>query len=99
MKHLVDPKATPIGCLPAALLRDNCPCADCRDPASGQRLIAITDLAPQLSVTATAEQADGIRITFGPDGHQAVFSREWLANLTAPTVAGRSEDTCQYNDT
>ncbi|HEY2080793.1 MAG TPA: TauD/TfdA family dioxygenase [Streptosporangiaceae bacterium] len=92
MKHLVDPQTTSIGCLPAAWLRDNCPCADCRDPVSGQRLIAITDLAPQLSVTATAEEADGLRITFGPDGHQAVFSREWLASLTAPAVAGRSED-------
>jgi len=93
MKHLVNPPATSIGGLPAAMLRDNCPCADCRDPVSGQRLIAITDLAPQLSVTATAEEADGLRITFGPDGHQAVFSREWLASLTTPSVAGRSEDT------
>ena len=95
MKHLVDPRAMSVAGLPAALLRDNCPCADCRDPGSGQRLIAITDLAPQLSVTATAEEADGLRITFGPDGHQAVYSREWLASLTAPTVAGRSEDTRQ----
>jgi gamma-butyrobetaine dioxygenase len=95
MKHLVDPQATSIGGLPVAMLRDNCPCADCRDPVSGQRLVAITDLAPQLSVTATAEEAGGLRITFGPDGHQAVFSGEWLASLTAPTVPGRSEGTRQ----
>jgi gamma-butyrobetaine dioxygenase len=91
MKYLVDPQAPSIGRLPAALLRDNCPCADCRDPVSGQRLISITDLAPQLSVTATADKAGGVRITFGPDGHQAVFSREWLASLTAPAIPGRSE--------
>jgi gamma-butyrobetaine dioxygenase len=95
MKHLVDAQATSIACLPAALMRDNCPCADCRDPVSGQRLITITDLAPQLSVTAMAEEADGLRITFGPDGHQAVFGREWLASMIAPTVAGRNEDTRQ----
>jgi hypothetical protein len=40
-------------------------------------------------VAATAEEADGLRITFGPAGHQAVFSREWLASLTAPNAAGR----------
>jgi gamma-butyrobetaine dioxygenase len=95
MKHLVDSQTPRIGSLPAALLRDNCPCAECRDPVSGQRLIAISDLAPQLSVTATAEDADGLRITFGPDGHEAVFSREWLASLTAPAVAGRSEESRQ----
>jgi gamma-butyrobetaine dioxygenase len=95
MKYLVDPQTPSIGRLPAALLRDNCPCADCRDPVSGQRLIAITDLAPQLSVTATADKAGGVRITFGPDGHQAVFSGEWLESLTAPTSSGRSEATRQ----
>jgi gamma-butyrobetaine dioxygenase len=52
LKHLVDPQTPSIASLPAALLRDNCPCPDCRDPVGGQRLIAITDLAPQLSVAA-----------------------------------------------
>jgi gamma-butyrobetaine dioxygenase len=95
MKHLVDRQAPSVGSLPAALLRDNCPCAECRDPVSGQRLIAITDQAPQLSVTATAQEADGLRVTFGPDGHEAVFSRDWLAGLTAPAGAGRSEESRQ----
>jgi gamma-butyrobetaine dioxygenase len=95
MTQLADPQPSSIDRLPAALLRDNCPCPDCRDPVSGQRLIAITDLAPQLSITATAEETGGLRITFGPDGHQAVFSRERLATLTAPAVAGRNEMTRQ----
>lgn len=105
MENLAESQTLPIGQLttgelttedlPAALLRDNCPCAACRDPVSGQRLIAITDLAPDLSVIATTEVPGGLRITFGPDGHQAVFSREWLARLTPPTTAGRSEATRQ----
>ena len=31
---------------PAIWLRDNCPCADCRDPRNGQKLFGITDLTP-----------------------------------------------------
>ena len=95
MTHLADPRTPSIEGLPAALLRDSCPCTDCRDPVSGQRLISVADLAPQLSVTATADEAEGLRITFGPDGHRGTFSREWLAGLTGPAVAGRSEDTRQ----
>jgi gamma-butyrobetaine dioxygenase len=92
MKYLTDPQSQSIGRLPAAMLRDNCPCPECRDPLSGQRLISITDLAPQLSVTAIPDKSGGLRITFGPDGHQAVFSPEWLARLTAPpAMPGRDE--------
>ena len=93
MSQPADAQRSPIDRLPAALLRDNCPCPACHDPVSGQRLIAITDLAPQLSVTTTAEDARGLLVTFGPDGHQAVFSPQWLASLTAPPSAGRSEGT------
>jgi gamma-butyrobetaine dioxygenase len=95
MRHAVDLQTPDISRLPAALLRDNCPCADCRDTVSGQRLIAITDLPPQVSVTETALEPDGLHITFGPDGHRAVFTQEWLASLTATAVGGRSEDTRQ----
>jgi gamma-butyrobetaine dioxygenase len=97
MKDLVDPEAPSVDQLPAVLLRDNCPCASCRDPVSGQRLIAITDLAPELSVTATTAEGDGLRITFGPDGHQAVFSRDQLTRMLTHSSggAGRSEATRQ----
>src|SRR2546430_16490168 len=36
--------------LPAVWLRANCPCADCRDPGSGQRLVAVTDLPADVTV-------------------------------------------------
>jgi gamma-butyrobetaine dioxygenase len=74
-------------------LRDNCQCAVCRDPTSGQRLNSITDLAPNVTVTGAVESADGLHVTFGPDGHQAVFTRTWLAGHAAAEPDARSEDT------
>lgn len=76
-------------------LRDNCQCQVCRDPTSGQRLTAITDLAADVTVSGAVEAADGLHVTFGPDGHQAVFTRTWLAGHTAAEPDARSEDTKQ----
>jgi gamma-butyrobetaine dioxygenase len=78
--------------LDAAWLRDNCQCASCRDPASGQRLISVTDLAPDVTVTRAMQEADGLHVTFGPDGHEAVFTRTWLAGYATAEVDRRSED-------
>jgi len=30
---------------PAVWLRHNCPCPDCRDPVTGQRLVEITQIS------------------------------------------------------
>jgi gamma-butyrobetaine dioxygenase len=76
----------------AAWLRDNCQCASCRDPSSGQRRISITDLDPQVSVVRAVEEADGLHVTFGPDGHEAVFTRNWLASYATAEVDRRCED-------
>ena len=38
--------------LPPLWLRDNCGCADCRDPRNGQKLFQITDLPEGLAVAA-----------------------------------------------
>ncbi|MGH3398259.1 MAG: gamma-butyrobetaine hydroxylase-like domain-containing protein, partial [Streptosporangiaceae bacterium] len=35
--------------LPAIWLRDNCACAECRDPGSRERLTSITDLSDRVS--------------------------------------------------
>jgi gamma-butyrobetaine dioxygenase len=78
--------------LDAAWLRDNCQCASCRDPESGQRLISITDLASDVTVTRATQEADGLHVTFGPDGHQAVFTRTWLAGYATAEVDRRGED-------
>jgi gamma-butyrobetaine dioxygenase len=78
--------------LDPAWLRDNCQCPSCRDPASGQRLISITDQAPDVTVAEAVRAPDGLHVTFGPDGHQAVFSPSWLAGHAAAEVDRRSED-------
>ena len=78
--------------LGAAWLRDNCQCPSCRDPSSGQRLISVTDLAPDVTVTGAVQEPDGLHITFGPDGHEAVFTRTWLASYATAEVDLRSED-------
>jgi len=73
-------------------LRDNCQCDLCRDAVSGQRLIDITDLAPDVTVTRAVESVDGLHVTFGPDGHQAVFTKSWLSGQTLAEPDTRSED-------
>lgn len=80
------------GRLDAAWLRDNCQCHDCRDPDSGQRLVAITDQPVSVSVASAFEAADGLHVTFAPDGHQVVFSSSWLASQAGSAVDDRTED-------
>jgi gamma-butyrobetaine dioxygenase len=84
--------AAAVHALDPAWLRDNCQCRDCRDPASGQRLTVITDQAANVTVTDAVESPDGLHVTFGPDGHEAVFTRTWLAGHTMAEPDARSED-------
>jgi gamma-butyrobetaine dioxygenase len=74
------PSASAFG-FPAVWLRHNCPCPDCRDPVTGQRLVEITPLSNGPLATVTGESDDSIEVTFTPDGHRSVFSRTWLAAL------------------
>ena len=67
------------GGMPAAWLRDNCPCAGCRDPVSGQRRLDIASLPAGLAVAEVTATAGQVAVLFAPDGHRAVFDREWLA--------------------
>jgi gamma-butyrobetaine dioxygenase len=76
----------------AAWLRANCPCALCRDPGSGQRLVSITDLPAEVTIDAATVSGGDVSITFGPDGHRAVLSAEWLAGQAAPGTDERTED-------
>jgi gamma-butyrobetaine dioxygenase len=45
-----------------------------------------------VTVAEAVQEPDGLHVTFGPDGHQAVFTRSWLAGYAAAEVDRRSED-------
>ena len=80
---------------PAVWLRDNCPCAACQDPCSGQKLTDITDIPNDLGVAASADAGESVLVTFAPDGHRSAFSRSWLAGHALDGYAdgdGRTED-------
>src|SRR2546423_14567934 len=74
--------------LPAVWLRANCPCADCRDPGSGQRLVAVTDLPADVTVAGVPAPDGAVEVIFGPGGHRAGFSAGWPAPFCAPGGAG-----------
>ena len=80
---------------PAIWLRDNCPCAECTDPGSGQRLTDITDLPNGLVVSAAEEAGERVLVTYAPDRHRSAFTRSWLAAHalgSADREDGRTED-------
>jgi gamma-butyrobetaine dioxygenase len=64
---------------PAVWLRDNCPCAECVDPGSGQKLTDITELPARLAVSRAEDSGESVIVTYAPGGHRSAFSRAWLA--------------------
>ena len=64
---------------PAVWLRDNCPCAECLDPVSGQKLKDIAELPEDVAVSAAEDAGESVVVMFAPDGHRSAFSRSWLA--------------------
>jgi gamma-butyrobetaine dioxygenase len=76
---------------PAVWLRHNCPCPDCRDPVTGQRLVAISDIPIDVAAAVTDADNGSIEVVFAPDGHRAVFGCGWLAARALP-ADGRAQD-------
>ncbi len=66
------------GVFHAVWLRDHCGCPDCRDPATGQRLVETGRLPDGLRVTAAAATAAGIEVTWAADPHAGRFDPAWL---------------------
>jgi gamma-butyrobetaine dioxygenase len=66
-----------VGQFPPVWLRDNCPCPDCRDPASGQKLFGIDELPAVLDVAGVVEDGPSVVVRFS-DGHRSTFGRDWL---------------------
>ncbi|MET9466484.1 TauD/TfdA family dioxygenase [Streptomyces sp. NPDC006544] len=69
---------------PAIWLRDNCPCGECRDPRTGQKLFQITELPAGLAVGSAHEVVaagggPGWEVVWQPDGHRSVYAADWLA--------------------
>ena len=102
---LPDPPSRTLECpvthpasLPPLWLRDNCGCADCRDPRNGQKLFQITDLPEGLAVAVeSAVETDGEpgwEVLWEPDGHRSRYPQSWLdASADADaTVDPRTED-------
>jgi gamma-butyrobetaine dioxygenase len=58
-------------------LRDNCPCAECRDPRSGQKLFQITELPADLTAAAATELAGHLEVLWS-DGHRSRYPQAWL---------------------
>ena len=56
---------------PAVWLRDNCPCTECLDPVSGQKLRDITELPDDVTVSAVSTAVTIIVVTFAPDRHRS----------------------------
>jgi gamma-butyrobetaine dioxygenase len=77
--------------IPAIWLRDNCPCPQCRDPATGERLVSITDLPADVSVVTARQSGDRIEVVFGPDGHQATFDAGWVSRFAAAGTGAPGE--------
>ncbi len=73
---------------PAIWLRDNCPCAECRDPRNGQKLFGITDLDVDISIV----DVTGTTVTFS-DGHVSRLDPAFLAAGQVPD--DRCEDAKQ----
>jgi gamma-butyrobetaine dioxygenase len=84
---------------PAVWLRHNCPCPDCRDPVTGQRLVEITEISNGTVAAVTAELADSLEVTFTPGGHRSVFSRAWLAANLSSARPGDAQGTRDARDT
>src|SRR4051794_32862382 len=82
--------------VPDVWLRDACPCAECRDPGSGQRLRSVLAVDPDTAIVSSVRHGDDLEVTFAPDGHIGHYSVEWLANNApghAPIFDDRSERT------
>ncbi len=80
---------------PAVWLRDNCACAECVDPGSGQKLTDITEIPDGVAVAAAEDAGESVVVTYAPDRHRSTFSRSWLAEHALESYGdgdGRTED-------
>jgi gamma-butyrobetaine dioxygenase len=85
--------------LPAIWLRDNCRCAECRDPGTGARLTSISDLSANVFIAAVHQTGDRIEIEFGPDRHTGIYDAGWLGQFGSAADAGPGRAGSRYAPT
>jgi len=62
----------------AVWLRDNAWDAETRSPGNGQRLIALRDISPDVSITAAETGNGALRVTFAPEQKTIDYALDWL---------------------
>ncbi|HMH94066.1 MAG TPA: TauD/TfdA family dioxygenase [Streptosporangiaceae bacterium] len=82
--------------LPAIWLRDNCRCAECRDPGTGARLTSVSDLSANVVIAAVHQTGNRIEIEFGPDRHTGVYDADWLGQFGPAAGAGPGRAASRY---
>ncbi|MST32170.1 DUF971 domain-containing protein, partial [Acidimicrobiaceae bacterium USS-CC1] len=82
--------------VPAVWLRDNCRCAACRDPRSGQKRFRLADLPADVAVERVEWAGEGAArtatVVFAPDGHRSVYPASWLEGPPPPDGDGRRDE-------
>jgi gamma-butyrobetaine dioxygenase len=63
---------------PYAWLRDNCACAECRHPGSGQRMLEPATIPPDVHPVAVRYEHDFLMVEWAPDGHASSYCGRWL---------------------
>lgn len=59
-------------------LRDHCQMPTSRDPHSGQRLLNITEIDPNIEIASASLENGTVQVQFSSDGHHSTFSTRWL---------------------
>jgi gamma-butyrobetaine dioxygenase len=83
---------------PAVWLRDNCPCRQCLDPGTGQKLRDVTGIPNGLAITLVQDAGESVLVTFGPGQHRSVFSRTWLAAHALDADGANDGDSANNGD-
>ena len=73
----------------AVWLRDNAPDGATRSPANGQRLITLSDIPQDTTISSAVIAGDDLRITFAPEDKTVDFCLGWLRENAYDQV-GRS---------
>jgi gamma-butyrobetaine dioxygenase len=63
---------------PYTWLRDNCACAHCRHPGSGQRLLEPAAIPPDIHPSELRFEHDCLLVAWAPDGHTSSYAGTWL---------------------